>query len=144
MSFTEEEIAYMRSQRVARLATVASDGQPDVVPVGVQFDGTYLYVPGLDITKTRKYRNVRDGTSRIAIVFDDFVSVNPWTPRFLRVYGTADIVEWDGFNGMKPTLRITPTISWSWNLKGQPFSHDTSDAGDAMAGLRRTVHQPPA
>jgi pyridoxamine 5'-phosphate oxidase family protein len=144
MSFTDEEIAYMRSQRVARLATVAPDGQPDAVPVGVQFDGTYLYVPGLDITKTRKYRNVRDGNPRIALVFDDFVSVNPWTPRFLRIYGTADIVEWDGFGGRQPTLRITPTTSWSWNLEGRPFTVETNESDDVMPGLRRTVHQPPA
>jgi pyridoxamine 5'-phosphate oxidase family protein len=34
MSFTEEEIAYLRTQRLARIATVAADGQPDVMPVG--------------------------------------------------------------------------------------------------------------
>ena len=47
MSFSDEEVAYLRSHRLARLATVASDGQPDVVPVGVEFDGTHLYVGGL-------------------------------------------------------------------------------------------------
>ena len=30
MSFTEAEIAYLRSQPVARLATLGSDEQPDV------------------------------------------------------------------------------------------------------------------
>jgi pyridoxamine 5'-phosphate oxidase family protein len=39
MSFSDEEVAYLRSQRLARLATVAPDGQPDVVPVGFEFDG---------------------------------------------------------------------------------------------------------
>ena len=34
MSFTDEELAYIRSQPLARVATVSSDGQPDVVPVG--------------------------------------------------------------------------------------------------------------
>jgi pyridoxamine 5'-phosphate oxidase family protein len=33
-SFTEEEIAYLGTQRLARIATVAGDGQPDVMPVG--------------------------------------------------------------------------------------------------------------
>ncbi|HEX3546750.1 MAG TPA: pyridoxamine 5'-phosphate oxidase family protein [Mycobacterium sp.] len=33
MAFSDEEIDYLRSQPVARLATVNEDGQPDVVPV---------------------------------------------------------------------------------------------------------------
>ena len=36
MSFTEEEIAYLRTQRLARIATVSADGQPDAMPVGYQ------------------------------------------------------------------------------------------------------------
>ncbi|WP_206185001.1 hypothetical protein [Thermoactinospora rubra] len=40
MPFTGEEIAYLRSQLLARLATLAPDGwQPDVVPVACEFDG---------------------------------------------------------------------------------------------------------
>lgn len=33
MSFTEEEIAYLRSQPLARVATLGPDAQPDVVPL---------------------------------------------------------------------------------------------------------------
>lgn len=29
MSFTDEELAYLRSQQLARLATMAPDGQPE-------------------------------------------------------------------------------------------------------------------
>jgi len=32
--FTEKEIAYIKSQPLARLATVGKDGQPDNVAVG--------------------------------------------------------------------------------------------------------------
>jgi pyridoxamine 5'-phosphate oxidase family protein len=32
-------------------------------------------------------------------------------------------------------MRITPTISWSWNLDGSPFRHDRELV------IRRTVHQ---
>ncbi|HEX7662052.1 MAG TPA: PPOX class F420-dependent oxidoreductase [Pseudonocardiaceae bacterium] len=138
MSFTDEEIGYLRSQRLARLATVSADGQPDVAPVGYEFDGTYFFVGGLDITKTRKFRNVRAGNQKVALVIDDMVSLDPWTPRFLRVYGVAELVERPGRFGAAPYLRITPTISWSWNLDGRPFTHDST------AALRRTVHEPPA
>lgn len=84
MAFTEEEVGYMKSQRLARIATVGADGQPDVAPVGFEFDGTYIYVGGIDPTKTRKFRNVQAGNHKVALVIDDMVSIEPWTPRFMR------------------------------------------------------------
>ena len=144
MAFTEEEITYLKSQFLGRLATVGPDGQPDAAPVGYQFDGTYIYVGGLDNPRTRKYRNVQAGNQKVALVVDDVVSMQPYTPRFLRIYGIAEIVDWqapDGYRGgAGPYLRITPTISWSWNLEGKPFTEDRS----ALSTMRRTVHQPPA
>ena len=125
MSFSEEEITYLRTQRLARIATVAPDGQPDVVPVGYQFDGTYLYVGGMDPVKTRKFRNVQAGNPKVALVIDDLLSVNPWTPRYLRIYGTAELVaRHEGQFGPGHYMRITPTVSWSWNIEGRPLTHD--------------------
>jgi len=45
--FSEKEIEYLKSQRLARIATVNVSSedqtiQPDVVPVGFDFDGDYL------------------------------------------------------------------------------------------------------
>ena len=87
MAFTEEEAAYLRSQPLARIATVGPDGQPDVAPVGFEFDGTYLYVGGRAPERTRKFLNVKAGQAKVALVVDDLVSTDPWTPRGLRVYG---------------------------------------------------------
>jgi pyridoxamine 5'-phosphate oxidase family protein len=136
VAFTEEEIAYLRSQRLARIATVGGDGQPDVAPVGFEFDGTHFYVGGMDPAKTRKFRNVAAGNEKIALVVDDLVSTDPWTPRFLRVYGTAELIERAGQSGPAPSMKITPVISWSWNLAGEPFG-----AGGPSSGPRRTVHR---
>lgn len=119
MSFTEEEKEYLRSQRLARFATVSGDGQPDAVPVGFEFDGSDFYVGGLDLTSTRKYKNVAGGNDKVALVVDDLVTMTPWTPRFVRVYGRASVTQRDGESA--PGLRITPTVSWSWNLEGQSF-----------------------
>jgi pyridoxamine 5'-phosphate oxidase family protein len=55
MAFTDEEVAYLRSQRLARIATVSPGGQPDVPPAGYEYDGTYRYVGGMDPVKTRKF-----------------------------------------------------------------------------------------
>jgi pyridoxamine 5'-phosphate oxidase family protein len=134
MSFSDQEVAYLRSQQLARLATVSPDGQPDVVPVGFEFDGRYLYVGGLDPGRTRKFRNVRAGNTKVALVIDDLASVRPWSPRYLRIYGTAELVERPGQFGLGPYMRITPTVSWSFNLDGRSFTHDRKVVP------RRTVH----
>ena len=42
---------------------VAPDGQPDVVPVGFEFDGTHLYVGGMQITPTISWSFNLDGRS---------------------------------------------------------------------------------
>ncbi len=135
MSFTGEEITYLQSQPLARLATVDAGGQPDVVPVGFEFDGTVFYVGGIDLTATRKYRNIHAGDAKVALVVDDLASTDPWAPRFVRVYGRADIVEREGRIGAASYLRIIPEISWSANLDGRPFSQ-----GGERRRPRRTVH----
>ncbi|MFQ6392530.1 PPOX class F420-dependent oxidoreductase [Nocardia sp. KC 131] len=129
--FTDEEIAYMQSQPLARIATVGADGQPDVVPVGFEFDGTYINIGGFAPATTRRHHNVLAGNRKVALVIDDLVSTQPWTPRFLRVYGTGEVA-----GGARPYLRVTPETSWSWNLSGQPLSHD----GPSAPPLR-TVHR---
>ena len=69
--FSQKEVEYLKSQRLARIATAASSVaspkeeqgedtsiQPDVVPVGFDFDGDYFYVGGLNLLKSTKYKNV--------------------------------------------------------------------------------------
>ena len=67
VAFTEEETAYLKSQPLARIATVGEDEQPDVAPVGFEFDGTYFYVGGRAPEKTRKYLNVQAGHAKVAL-----------------------------------------------------------------------------
>lgn len=135
MSFTAEEVAYIRSQRLARVATVAADGQPDVVPVGFEFDGVHFYIGGFDPASTRRTRNVQTGNEKVALVIDDLASADPWSPRFLRVYGTAEIVERDTQFGKQPILKIIPVVSWSANLGGRPITEVRG------GGPHRTVHE---
>jgi len=74
--------------------------------------------------KTRKFRNVRGGNTKVALVIDDLVSVNPWTVRGLRIYGNAELlVSQEGQFGPGRYMRITPTVSWSWNLEARPTTH---------------------
>src|SRR5712691_3734893 len=93
--FSEKEIEYLKSQRIARIATAVGSSertvQPDVVPVGFDFDGQYFYVGGINILKSRKYKNVLKN-NKVVLVIDDLKTVDPWDPRGIRIYGTADIV----------------------------------------------------
>ena len=52
---------------------------------------------------------------------NDLESVDPWVPRGIKVYGTADIVEREGHVGSASYLRIKPTVSWSWNVDSPSF-----------------------
>ena len=128
--FSENEIAYIRSQRLARIATVNGDGQPDVVPVGYEFDGGVFYVGGRFLPQTRKFKNIQAGRSRIALVIDDLVSVDPWTPRSIRIYGLAEPLEMTGRFGPGMYLKITPTVSWSWAI----------DNASAYGRPQKTIH----
>jgi pyridoxamine 5'-phosphate oxidase family protein len=139
MSFTDQEIAYMRSQPIARLTSVSADGQPDVIPLGFEFDGTFFWVGGSGptVVDTRKFRNVRDGNHKVALVIDDMVSFDPFIARGIRIYGHAEQpFKRVGMVGPGTYMRITPTISWSWNMAGEPV-------GDTWYESRRTVHQIP-
>jgi pyridoxamine 5'-phosphate oxidase family protein len=92
---------------------------------------------GPAVVGTQKFRNVRAGNSKVALVVDDLVSLEPFIARSIRIYGHADQpLERDGLVGPGRYLRITPTISWSWNMAGEP-------AGDAWYEPRRTIHQIP-
>jgi pyridoxamine 5'-phosphate oxidase family protein len=99
MEFTEGELEYLRTQPLARVATVSSDGQPDVSPVGFRFDGEHVWIMG---------------NEKIAIVVDDLVSRDPWRPRMLKLFGRAEIVERDG----RPWIRISPERKWSFGMDG--------------------------
>jgi pyridoxamine 5'-phosphate oxidase family protein len=132
--FSEKEIEYLRSQRLVRIATASVSSkeeengsiQPDVVPVGFDFDGEYFYVGGMNIGTSKKYKNVLKN-NKVAIVIDDLKSVDPWDPRGMKIYGIADIVTRQG-GYMESTghsnpqyIRINPKKKWSWGIEEPVF-----------------------
>jgi len=109
--FTEHEAAYLRSQRMARLATASPTGAPDVAAVTFGVDGDTIVSGGYDITKTVRYGNLT-ANPRAVIVIDDLASTDPWTPRGVKVRGSAALEEHEG----RLQIRITPEVIWSWGL----------------------------
>jgi pyridoxamine 5'-phosphate oxidase family protein len=132
--FSEKEVEYLGSQRLARISTVSpEDLQPDVSPVGFDFDGQYFYVGRIDLPKTRKYKNVLKN-KKVALVIDDLETVKPWAPRAVRIYGIADIVTRQGgymdrahssssSSSPPPSyIRIRPLKKWSWGIEEPLFT----------------------
>jgi pyridoxamine 5'-phosphate oxidase family protein len=101
----------------------------------VEFDGTFFWVGGPpEVTSTRKFRNVAAGNPRVSLVIDDMESVDPFIARGIRIYGHAEQpFERVGMVGPGVSIRITPALSWSWNLEGEP-------AGETWYEMRRTDH----
>jgi pyridoxamine 5'-phosphate oxidase family protein len=136
VTFSADESEFLRSHGIARLATSGEDDQPDVVPVAYEFDGAHFWVGGSgeSVLRTRKVSNVRAGRRKVALVVDDLPSFDPFVARGIRVYGVADgPVERVGSVGPGLYLRITPRVSWSWNMTGEPV-------GATWYEARRAVH----
>src|SRR5687768_1494768 len=105
--FTDKELEYLSGgaqRRLARIATVGSDGTPHVMPVGFGYNPQHdsIDVGGHDFERTKKYRDVQR-SGRAAIVVDDLASVEPWRPRGIEVRGRAEAVD-----GERPVIRIHP------------------------------------
>jgi pyridoxamine 5'-phosphate oxidase family protein len=110
--FTAEEIAYLASQRLGRLATTNGKGDLHVVPVGFRYNPEHdtIDIGGHNMASSKKYREaLRHG--RVAFVVDDVLP--PWKPRFVEVRGTVEALAEGGKTinqGFDPDiLRVTPT-----------------------------------
>jgi pyridoxamine 5'-phosphate oxidase family protein len=118
-TLTEKELAYLRGQRLGRLATVDGDGRPQVSPVGffLREDGG-VDIGGWNMGGTRKWRNIA-GNPYVSLVVDDVASVNPWKVRGVEIRGTAEQVEGPHGYGaqLSPQLiRIRPYKIFGWGV----------------------------
>ena len=111
MSFTDAEREYLRTQPLMRFASASPEGKPDVAPVGFELDGDDIVSGGFDITRTVRYRNI-ERNPRASVVVDDLASINPWSPRGIKIIGSAAIEQ--GANGSR--FRITPEVIISWAI----------------------------
>jgi pyridoxamine 5'-phosphate oxidase family protein len=121
VSFSAAERAYLDSQRLGRLATVASDGQPQNNPVGFFLNDELgvLDIGGRAMGRTKKFRNVQ-ANSLVSFVVDDLASVKPWHVRGVEIRGRAEaLTDWQppypGYS--HEAIRIHPERIISWGLK---------------------------
>jgi pyridoxamine 5'-phosphate oxidase family protein len=131
MVFTDGELAYLRSQRLGRLATLAPDGTLQNNPVGFSVDeqAGVIDIGGLNLGETRKFRNVA-ANDQVAFVVDDIASVDPWVVRCFEVRGTAEALtgQTPASPYMSPeVIRIHARriISWGMGQDGSESSRRT-------------------
>ncbi len=125
-AFSSDEIAYLQSQRLGRIATVGPGGQPHVVPV------TYRYNPATDtidvsghggFAHQKKWRDVQHHP-KVAIVVDDIASYKPWKVRGVEIRGEAETLliggetVRPGFDAEMFRIKPTRVVSWGLNHDG--------------------------
>jgi pyridoxamine 5'-phosphate oxidase family protein len=120
--FSEKELSYLKTQRLARIATASRERQPDVAPVGFDFDGSYFYVGGMKLTSTLKYKNIQHNP-KVSLVIDDYESLDPPNPRGIKIHGISDLVTHTGYLGPGTYIRIKPLEKWSWGVDEPTFQN---------------------
>ncbi|MBW4438066.1 MAG: PPOX class F420-dependent oxidoreductase [Pleurocapsa minor GSE-CHR-MK-17-07R] len=125
--FTPGELAYMREQRLGRLATIDADGAPNNVPVTFRYNPTLdsIDIGGFKMGTSKKFRNVqRDG--RVSFVIDDVLP--PWEARGVEIRGVAEALDTDG--GL---IRIQARHIISWGIDTEPYTRNSRKVGAASA-----------
>lgn len=122
-AFTEDELQYLQSSLLGRLATVGRDGTPHATPVGFSYNAELdtIDIGGHDLANTKKFRDVaRSG--RAALVVDDVQP--PWQPRGIELRGRAEAVD-----GPPPLIRIHPERIVTWGIDNDGFHRISRSAG---------------
>jgi PPOX class probable F420-dependent enzyme len=100
MLFSPSELEFLRSQRIARLATVGPSGWPHVVPVMYAIDGEDAFEFDVDGVKLRNLR----AEPRAAMVVD---AMGP--KRGVAIQGRAELIG-------PERARLTAVKKFSWGL----------------------------
>ena len=122
--FNPAEIAYLKSQRLGRIATVDSGGQPHAVPVGFRYNPEQdtIDIGGHGFAKSKKFHDAQ-ANPRVAFVVDDLASVSPWRPRGIEIRGLAEVLASGGEafgRGYDPQIfRVRPRRIVSWGLEAE-------------------------
>ena len=124
--FTTNEIEYLGSGLLGRLATVGPDGIPHVAPVGMISCNQHLDtmdIRGHDLANTKKFHDIAC-SGRAALVVDDLASTKPWRPRGIEVRGNAEAIE-----EPEPVIRIHPERIVAWGIDTGGFGRNSRSVG---------------
>lgn len=90
MIFTPEEVEYLRSQRIGRLATIQPNGSLQNNPVVYWYnpEADTIDIGGRALATTRKFKNIA-ANGKVSFVIDEVVSRRPWRVRGIEMRGHA-------------------------------------------------------
>jgi pyridoxamine 5'-phosphate oxidase family protein len=130
-AFSPAELEYLTgARRLARLATVGSDGTPHVVPCGFSYNAELdtIDIGGHSMEATKKFRDVAT-TGRAAVVVDDLATVDPWRPRAIEVRGRAEALA-----SPVALIRVFPERIVSWGLEASSRARSVRPAPGSSPG----------
>lgn len=115
--FSQEEIDYLATQMLGRLATVDPTGMPQNSPVGFRYEAETdtIAIGGRALSASRKYRNV-EATGKVSLVVDDIASRDPWHVRGVEIRGDAEALP-----AGRGLIRIHPRRVISWGITTRMF-----------------------
>lgn len=128
--FTQNELDYLRQQRLGRFATVDADGDPHVVPVGFRYSAETdtIDVGGHNIAQSKKWRDAGEHP-RVAFVVDDVLP--PWQPRSIEILADVELLESGGENFGKgfdsQIMRLHPVKIIAWGIDTERQSRSVKD-----------------
>lgn len=98
-TLTEDEIAFIQRQRVARLATADKDGHPTLIPICYAFDGARFYTPldekpkSIEASKLKRVRNI-EARHEASLLIDQYA--DDWSRLgYVLIQSQADLVSPD-------------------------------------------------
>ena len=97
MSPPKKLLAFIRSARIAHLATADRNGQPHVIPICFVFDGKYFYSPidekpkRVAAAKLKRLKNIAENPN-VALIIDHYEE--DWRKlAYVLVSGTARVLQ---------------------------------------------------
>ncbi|HZR41178.1 MAG TPA: PPOX class F420-dependent oxidoreductase [Ktedonobacteraceae bacterium] len=119
--FTEAELAYLKTQRAGRLATVNQRGEPQIAPVTFHYNEELdtIDIGGPNNGQSQKFRNIaRNGLA--SFVVDDYTSRGG---RGIEIRAHAEVCS-EGGQAIHPAfspelIRLTPRRIITWDISGQ-------------------------
>ena len=151
-TLTEQEIAFVQEQRVARLATADTDGNPTLVPICYAFDGKYFYSPldekpkRVEGTQLRRVHNIQ-ARPQVSLLIDRYN--DDWSRLgYVLVHAHAELITPDHerhapalvllreryvqYRSMKleyaPMIMLSPQRIVSWGM----LLHEVSDSNGSF------------
>ena len=133
-AFTEREIAYLRDQRLGRLATVDAKGRPHVVPVAFRYNAERetIDIGGHNLAASKKFRDAGK-TGLAAFVVDDVLPGTRWRARGVEVRGRAEVSSEGGSEIVADfadeLIRIVPERIVGWGIDSDAYRPNARSVG---------------